>query len=200
MSPRPRTVTDEAILQATHRAMARLGPVRLTLSEVAKDAGLSAATLVQRFGSKRGLLLAVSTGAAESIEAGFAMLRATHRSPLTTLIAAATFMTGHTDNPEELANHLAFLQIDLTDPDFHRLTLDMSRRTIAGYRTLLQEAVEAGELRRCDTARLARAVSAVSGGSLINWAIHREGPPGKWVKADLATLLDPYRRRRTRTR
>jgi AcrR family transcriptional regulator len=202
MSPRPRTMTDDAILGATHRAMARLGPVRFTLAEVAREAGLSAATLVQRFGSKRGLLLALATGAAGSVDACFDELRAQHPSPLAALIAAATFMTRHTTSPEELANHLAFLQNDLTDPEFHRLTLDMSTRHLAAYRALLTDAIAAGELVTCDTARLARAIGAISGGSLIAWAIHREGTAEHWVKEDLATLLAPYRpaRRRTRTK
>ncbi|MCA1563440.1 MAG: TetR/AcrR family transcriptional regulator, partial [Acidobacteria bacterium] len=42
---------------AAIQVMARLGPVRLTLADVAREIGLSPATLVQRFGSKRGLLL-----------------------------------------------------------------------------------------------------------------------------------------------
>jgi AcrR family transcriptional regulator len=174
--------------------MSRLGPVRLTLAEVAREAGLSPATLVQRFGSKRGLLLALSTGAAGSVDECFDQLRAAHRSPLATLMAAATLMTEHTVNPEELANHLAFLQIDLSDPDFHRLTLDMSTRTVAGYKALLDEAIAAGELTPCNTARLARATNAVAGGALIAWAIHREGTAKAWVTADLMTLLEPYRR------
>src|SRR5262245_35534652 len=134
--PRPRTITDEAILMATQRAMSRLGPVKLTLAEVAKEAGLSAATLVQRFGSKRGLLLALSTGAAESVDGCFEMIRAKHRSPLAALLDAATFMTEFTSTPEEMANHLAFLQIDLSDPDFYRLMLEMSERHLAGYEAL----------------------------------------------------------------
>ena len=60
MCPRPRAASDADILDATARAMARLGPARLTLADVAREAGLSPATLVQRFGSKRGLLLAVA--------------------------------------------------------------------------------------------------------------------------------------------
>src|SRR5438874_2348746 len=58
MSPRRRATTDEAILMATHSAVTRLGPTRLTLADVAREAGISPATIVQRFGSKRGLLLA----------------------------------------------------------------------------------------------------------------------------------------------
>lgn len=199
MSPRPRTVPDEHILGATHRAMSQLGPVKLTLAAVAKEAGLSPATLVQRFGSKRGLMLALWAGAVDGIDACFAMLRPAHASPLAALMAAATEMARHTTSPEELANSLAFLQIDISDPDFHRNMLEMSRRTEAGYRALLDEAIAARELSRCDTARLARAVSAVAGGSLIGWAVFREGPAEQWVRGDLDTLLAPYRAKPART-
>jgi AcrR family transcriptional regulator len=194
VSPRPRTIPDADILMAAIRVMARLGPVRLTLADVAREIGLSPATLVQRFGSKRGLLLAVAASGTEGIEACFDMVRAAHRSPLEALVAAATEMSRMATSPEELANHLAFLQIDLSDPDFHRHTLDMSTRTNAGYRAFLDEAVSAGELVPCDTARLARAVSAIAGGSLIGWAIFREGTAEAFVRADLDTLLEPYRR------
>jgi hypothetical protein len=103
-------------------------------------------------------------------------------------------MAQSTTTPEEMANHLAYLQIDVSDPDFHRHILDNTRRTIAGYRSLLDEAVDAGELAPCDTARLARAISSMSGGSLLSWAILREGSSLDWVRGDLAALLDPYRR------
>ena len=56
--------------------MSRLGPARLTLAEVAKEAGLSPATLVQRFGSKRGLMLALWAAAVEGVDACFAMTAA----------------------------------------------------------------------------------------------------------------------------
>ena len=193
MSPRPRTVPDEHILGAAQRAMSRLGPARLTLAEVAKEAGLSPATLVQRFGSKRGLMLALWTGAVEGVDACFEMLRPAYPSPLEALLAAATMMSRHTTNPEEMANHLAFLQIDVSDPEFHRHMLVLSERTEAGYRALLDEAVGMKEIIRCDTARLARAISAMAGGSLISWAVFREGTAESWVRGDLETLLAPYR-------
>jgi hypothetical protein len=74
-----------------------------------------------------------------------------------------------------VANNLAFLEIDLTDPDFHRLALQNSRATLAKYPELLDEAVAAREIVTCDTARLARALSALSSGSMLNWEILREG-------------------------
>ena len=57
MSPRPRKVSDDDIYMAAQRAMSRLGPGELTLADIAAEAGVTAGLLVQRFGSKRDLLL-----------------------------------------------------------------------------------------------------------------------------------------------
>jgi AcrR family transcriptional regulator len=193
VSPRPRTVTDEQIMEGVTAVIGRVGPAKLRLADVGKEIGLSAATLVQRYGSKRGLLLAVATSAVESIDACFDMVRAAHRSPLAAVVAAATDITRYVDTPEEVANHLAFLQMDLSDPDFNRLMVINSRKMLDGYRRLLREAVDAGELVECDTERLARAITAVCGGSLISWAAFRQGTAVAWVRTDVDTVLEPYR-------
>jgi AcrR family transcriptional regulator len=192
VTPRPRTVTDDDILAATARAMSKVPPRRFTLADVAREVGLAPATLVQRFGSKRGLLLALSAQSAGSMDACFDAVRQEHASPLEALLSAATEMARFSTTPEELANSIAYLQIDLSDPDFHRHILASSRAMQRGYRALLDDAVAAGELKRCDTERLARAVEAVAGGSLIGWAIHRKGKAEGWVRRDLETLLLPY--------
>src|SRR5215212_10096445 len=113
MPGRPRTASDVTILAAASRAIARLGPARLTLADVAREVGLAPATLVQRFGSKRGLLLALASASSGSADACFVMYRERHPSPADALLASATHMAQFVDTPEELANHLAFLQIDL---------------------------------------------------------------------------------------
>ena len=197
MAARPRTVSDEDLVNATIRIMSRLGPVKLTLAAIAKEAGVTAATLVQRFGSKRALMLKLSAEAAAGADACFDMVRAAHPdSPLDAIVAAATMMTQHMGTPEELANSLAFLQIDISDPEFHRHTLAMSRKHLAGYKALLKDAIAAGELKPHDTTRMARAINAMSGGSLIAWAILREGTAERWVRRDIETLLAPYREAR----
>jgi AcrR family transcriptional regulator len=194
MAGRPRTVSDEDLINATIRVMARLGPVKLTLAEVAREAGVTAATLVQRFGSKRGMMLKIAADAAAFGDACFEMVRVAHpESPLAALVAAVSGMSSLAATPEELANSLAFLQIDISDPDFHVHTLAMSKKTVAGYRALLKEAVAAGELTPHDTLRMARAINAIAGGSLISWAVFREGTAEKWLRRDLETLLAPYK-------
>jgi len=194
MSPRPRTVTDGSILAATARMITRLGPGRLTLADVGTEVGLSPATLVQRFGSKRGLLLALVARSVEDVAAQFAAARVEYRSPLEAVLAVAAEFVAHARTPEELANNLAFFQIDLSDPDFHRLALEHSRRVRNGYRTLLDDATAADELVSCDTGALASALQAVASGSLLNWAVHRDGAVAAWVRADIETLIAPYRR------
>jgi AcrR family transcriptional regulator len=195
MSPRPRTVDDAAIFAATARAVSRLGPMRLTLADVAGEVGLTAAALVHRFGSRRGLLLAFVQQAPAMVEDCFVAVRAAHASPLAALIAAATDMAAHVRSPEELVNSIAFLQIDLSDADFRKPALANSKQILAGYEALIRDAIDAGELLECDPSRLARAIQAVTGGSLINWAIHREGRVAPFVRRDLDTLLNPLIRR-----
>lgn len=200
MSPRPRQASDETIFAAVMNMMTALGPVRMTLADVAREAGISAAALVQRFGSKRGLLLAFAAQGSGGEASLFDGLRAAHRSPLAQLLGMAECMAMMGSTPEEISNTLAFLQIDLTDPDFHRYALASSTETYEGIRRLVGEAVAAGELRACPVARVARALQAAMNGSLLNWAIHRDGPLTAWIRRDLATVLEPWRAPSTASR
>ena len=192
MSPRPRTTSDEAILAAAYRVVSRLGP-NITLADVSREAGVSPATLLQRFGSKRGLLLALTAGASGSVGAEFARIRDAHRSPLAAVYAVGDCMAVMAGTPEIMANSLAFLQIDLTDPEFHTHAHRHSRATQAEMKTLLDAAVRAGELRRANTARLARALQSLMGGSLLQWAIDRDGTAAERIRADFDALLGPLR-------
>lgn len=196
MSPRPRLVPDSEILLATTRVIERVGPARLTLAEVAQEVGLAPATLVQRFGSKRGLLLAMASRGTAGVREEFAAIRARARSPLRAIAEVARCMAGMAKSPEALANHLAFLEMDLADREFHRLALVHARQFRAELRSLIEAAVRVGELRKCPAAKLANAVQAVIGGSMLNWAIFREGKADTWIIADLESLLRPYRRAR----
>ena len=199
MSPRPRETSDEHILAATARVMQRRSPTQLTLADVAKEAGVAPATLIQRFGTKRGLLLAVCSTAPGSVPQQFAAARAKHKSPLKALVELYAECTSFAPTPEAMANGLAYLQIDLIDPDFHAITLAQFRAIREQTRILLDEAVAAHELRRCDTAKLARLIQHVNGGAMLSWAVYREGSVASWVRIELLALLRAYlRRQRTR--
>jgi AcrR family transcriptional regulator len=194
MIGRPRTVSDAEILDAAARAIAQRGPGRLTLAHVAAEVGLVPATLLQRFGSKRGLLLAVAGRGAEAVGAIFAAARAAHPAPLAALHAALTDLVAGIDSPAILANHLAFLQLDLTDPDLRTNAVRHSREMRHEIRHLLEAAIAAGDLVAADGERLAQAVQTTYNGALLTWAIDGRGDLADWLRLEIDFLLAPYRR------
>jgi AcrR family transcriptional regulator len=193
MSPRPRETSDEAILAATARVMQRRSPAELTLADVAKEAGVVPATLIQRFGTKRSLLLATVKTAPAAVPAQFAAARAKYASPLQALIELFVDCSGFASTPEAVANGLAYLQIDLTDPEFRAITLAQFKATRRETCKLLDAAIAARELFPCDTADLARLIQQVNGGSMLDWAVFRQGTLSNWVRHDLEALLRPLR-------
>jgi AcrR family transcriptional regulator len=193
MSPGRQKVSDDEVFAAAQRAMTRQGPHQLTLADIAAEAGVSAGRLVQRFGSKRALLLALAERFASSAGAVFAGLRAAHRQPLATLRAYAACMADLAATPEALSRNLAYLQIDLTDPEFRAHLLANARATRREIEALLRSAVAAGELKKdVDARRLARTIEAVISGSLMTWACYREGRATTWMRRDLDAVLQAY--------
>jgi AcrR family transcriptional regulator len=193
MSPRPRKASDDDVFGAAVRVMARMGPGQITLADIAREAGLTPGALVQRFGSKRGLLLTLAERFAGSIDQMFAGLRAATASPLVTLYAYADGMAQMGESPDVLANHLSWLQQDLTDPDFRRFTMRHARATRRELERLVREAIDAGLLRQAaPPSALARAIEVTVGGSLMTWAVYQEGKAPAWVRQHLDTILRPY--------
>jgi AcrR family transcriptional regulator len=186
-------VTDDEVFAAAHRAMSRLGPGELTLADIAAEAGVTAGLLVQRFGSKRDLLLALSERFSGGTSEMFAALRRAHRSPLAVLRAYSDCMANLAASPAALARNFAYLQIDLTDPDFRKHLAKQARATRAELQKLIKDAIAAHELvASANPKRLARTVEAVIGGSMMSWAFYQEGTAAKWMRRDLDAVLKPY--------
>lgn len=191
---RPRTTSDEEILAAAARAVGQVGAARLTLAAVAREAGLAPATLVQRFGSKRGLLLALAKYGTGGGVSPFEAARAEGRSPLEALHAALAALASRVETPERMANNLSFLQLDLTDPEFREHAAADARRTNQHIAELLTDAVVAGELgTRADVPRLARAVQVAYNGALILWSLTGDTPLEQALRVDVDEVLHPHR-------
>lgn len=193
MTPRPRETTDAQILAAAARMIQRRSPVELTLADVANEAGVHPATIIQRFGTKRELLLANCKAWTADVAGQFALARAKYGSPLKTLIGMFANWSTFAATPESMANFLAYLQIDLTDPEFHAVLLTQYATTHDETKKLLDDAVAARELEPCDTAELARLVQQVNGGAMLDWAVYRKGSLAAWIRRSLEALLAPYR-------
>jgi AcrR family transcriptional regulator len=196
MPGRRQKVTDEDVFAAAQRAMSRRGPHELTLADIADEAGVTPGRLVQRYGSKRALLVLLSERFAGSAGSIFASLRASHRSPLATLRAYATCMADLAPTPDALLRNLAYLQGDLADAVLRGHLVENARATRREIEALLESAMAAGELRRvADVRSLARTVETVVSGSLLTWATYREGEAAEWISRDLEAALAPWLKR-----
>lgn len=193
--PRPRTVDNATIFTAAATVMRREGPAKLTLARIASEAGLAAPTLVQRFGSKAGLLRAMSK-AAKGGSARFAQsLRRRHRSPLARARAFVLSFAGLAPSADALVNNtLVYLQLDLGDPvTRHQLRL-AQRGQNAVLAGMVREAVDAGELAGgVEPHDLARVLTHLATGSLLAWALHRTGTGRDFLARDVDAVLAAFR-------
>lgn len=193
MAGRPRGVDDAVILRRTAEVIGRVGPAGLTLAAVADEVGLVPGTLVQRFGSKHGLLVALARQSAHDADAMYERMRHGHPSPLVALVALAADSMAQMATPETFANHLAFLCMDLTDPQLHEHALAIHQAQGRAIRTLLTEAVSKGELRaETDTAALAGSVQANIAGTGLTWALDRQGQLPQRLRREIQALLSTH--------
>jgi AcrR family transcriptional regulator len=146
---------------------------RLTLADVAREAGLAPSTLAERFGSKRALLLAAARHAAAGV-----------RLPEGDAVDALVALAAGVGDRRAFAHQLALLELDVSDPEF--------RAAAAGHAASVQTQLAA----RVGDAGLARALYVAYNGALVLWALAGEGPLGPALRADLEAVL----RSRTPTR
>ena len=195
---RPQKATDAQIFAAAYRVMQRVAPPDFTLSAIADEAGVTAGLLVQRFGSKRGLMVRLAELSAEASAGFIEGLRERYESPLAVLRAYADCMADLAASPEAFARNLAYLVDDLRDPDLRHHLETQARRTRTAITKLLTEAVARGELAKgANPKQLARTIETIIGGSMLTWATYREGTAVRWMRQDLDLVLAPFLKRRT---
>lgn len=177
--PRTKLKSDDEVLDAVGRVVSAHGPQGLTLANVGAQIGLSPATLVQRFGTRRGLLVAFAKRASERASEPFSVAARSSRSPLATLrrglsdMALEAVKSGFEQN-------LALLLEDVRDDELRALAALHSERVEASIVELLTSAKQRGELQG-DVRAVARAVHAAYNGALIQWALRRQGTVDAWV-------------------
>jgi AcrR family transcriptional regulator len=190
--PRPRTVSDGEILAAAAAVIGDVGPDRLTLGEVGRRVGLAPATLLQRFGSRRGLLLALADHDVDAVPARLRTAASARGSVLDALVAVLADTASQVDTPDRFAHHLAFLLKDLADPEFRAITRRYADGVSAAVRTVLAAAADRGEL-AADVDELALLVHVVYNGALVTWGMTTDGGPADRVARHLDQVLAPHR-------
>lgn len=193
MSPRRRKAEDADVFAAMTRLMRRVGPDELTLGAIAAEAGITAGALVQRFGSRRELMLTHWRQAANPARDLALVPHVRPKPPLEALRETAAVYAKLAASPRAALRNLAYMQHDCADPVIRRHVLRHARAARAHTEQLLTEAASRGELRRgTDVKALAQMVEIALLGSLLTWALHREGSAETYFRRNLDAILSPY--------
>ena len=187
---RPRTVSDDSIYRAAVTVLAQHGSSGLTLARLAAVLGVTPAAVRQRFGSKRGLLLAMAGRRAADVEAGFAAARAAEGSPIHALQAALLNRLEGLSDPVRLANAISAYVDNAGDPDLRALFDAELTAMEDGVGKLLAEAAESGEIRGPVTPQLTSTVFAAFEGALTVWAIAPRGSLEDRIREALDFVLE----------
>jgi AcrR family transcriptional regulator len=174
-----------------------MGNEHLTLSLIAEEVGCSPPALVQRFGSKRALLMSYVTWTTERIRERFAEAEGSAASPLQRIkdlvglprSARPYEITDPEGLPTSVFMHLAAWN----DESFRPLVEDRTRLIETELNRLLEQATQVGEIQGCDEPRMARTLlTAFSGASLQAIAVNRE-PIEERLPQLVDYLLEPYK-------
>jgi AcrR family transcriptional regulator len=193
MTPRRRKAEDADVFAAMSRLMQRVGPDQLTLVAIAAEAGITAGALVQRFGSRRELMLAHWRQAANPERDLAPAPDAPPESPLGALRGIAAVYARLATSPGAALRNLAYMQRDAADPVIRRHVLRHARAARAHVAQLVTDAVARGELvPGTDVAELAHTIDVTLLGSLLSWALHRDGAATISFRRNLDAVLRPY--------
>jgi AcrR family transcriptional regulator len=191
--PRPRSVSDEDLFAAAYRLMQSAPPSQFTLQAVAAEAGVTAAAVVQRFGSKRAFQVALAKAASASSNDLLQLLDEKSDDPIGALRYYADCVSGLAPSPAAIVRNLAYLQEDLADS---ALRAELKRQSLA-TRKALEDVIRKGIRSkaissRADARSLARAIETMLSGALLTWAIYQEGTAKTWLRGRLDDLLAPW--------
>ena len=183
---RPRKISDERLTEAAGRVIGRAGP-GFTLAEVAAEADVSAGTLVHRFGSKQGLLLAMMRSAIDT------EVPPAPGDPVTAIRETLVARYAPLDDAGTAPNHLAQLAADLGDAELRGHLADLYAAIEAQVRALVRKAAMPGAPSAAVAARL---LTATADGTAIHWSTRPTGSLRRRLRTDLDAILNAWRRER----
>jgi AcrR family transcriptional regulator len=178
---RPRKVSDEAIIAAAGAVIGRSGP-GFTLAEVAAEAGVVTGTVMHRFGSKHGLLVAMTRSTVDAART----VTGDAEDPVELLVDFYADL----DDPEAAPNNLAQLAVDLTDPVLRGLMAEF----YAAMEQRLEVAVARAQLPGAPAPGIAaRVLTALCDGTAIHWSARPVGSLRERLRQDLSAVVDRWR-------
>ena len=165
--PRRKTVSDASVLDGALCVMFRTSPSKFTLADVAEEVGIAPATLMQRFKSKRNLIVrAIERDNAQFSKTLIAAPQATGAEAVIGLFVQLTPDLGPQD--DSLTDQLLWLREDFRDAQLNSLARERFR--------VLRSAITARlPILPVPPAVAARLLDAQWQGALNQWGFFKEG-------------------------
>lgn len=180
--PRPRSLSDQHLLDLVLTLIHAEGPEAATFSAVSKASGLSGSTLVQRFSTKAAMLRQALLHAWDQLDAETARLcGAIPRTPQGAVALLVGLSQNYGDSAAVYADGLRLLREDFRDPV-------LRARGAAWGRTLV-EAISACLAKSSRPEMIARLMLAQWQGSLLWWGFEADGPVVPYVESQLQEFL-----------
>lgn len=185
---RPRAYADETIFESVTKALCKYGYYDLTLARISQEAGVSAAILSKRFGSKKGLLLAYGDYLIRITRQSFTASERADSSAIGALKRVFLEWTAYL-GPGQFANLTSFFIGSNGDPEL----VEKSRRRLSiideEVQRLLKAAMSSNEIREAETAKISRVLQAAVTGAFIIWTKDSRLSPEEWLEQCFDVVL-----------
>lgn len=176
---RGKTISDGAVLDGLLAAIGQVGPANLTFSRASRAAGLSAPTLVQRFGTRDAMIEAVLLHAWDRLDAATATADVeTALDPEGAIALLLRLMPGDSAN-QDMTDGLLLLREDLRSPVLRQRGSQWGARLARALGRRLTGDPEQADM-------LGWQMASIWQGSLIWWAFRRETDARSAIEAALA--------------
>lgn len=175
---RIKTVSDEAVLDALLAVVSEIGPEGLSFSKASAIVGLSASSLVQRFGSREGMVRAVLLHAWDRLDAlTLAAASDTPETPAGAVELLLRLMPG-SRTETDVTEGLLLLREDLRDPVLRARGGAWGRRLA----DVLGERLTQGS---ANAEAMGWQMLALWQGTIIWWGFTRDKDPEEAIRAAL---------------
>jgi TetR/AcrR family macrolide resistance operon transcriptional repressor len=182
--PRPKRVSDEAVLAAAAQLLFEGGSAQFTLSDVANAVGIARATLIQRFDNRETILRKVAERQV-SITAqyldGLPLKRG--RDGLWQFLET---IVGDMGDGEDFGVHVELAWLETADPELRSYAADRYALVQAAIAARMPASV-------AQPAEIAAHLHAVIAGATMQWVAGREGSLSQYVLNRLKVALNQIR-------
>lgn len=186
--PRIKKIEDTEILTKILEVIKEMGTTEFSLEDLRKATGLSPATLLQRFGSKKNILYKSIELANVQLKNNLIKSRSINKSNIKTrsyideIIKIYLELGAAFSSPKDVAGGLDILKLDINDKKLNTLTrryFATRREKIESLLTLAQNNKELST--HIVSSELVWNLESLWQGSIMLWALTGKGPINKWL-------------------